>query len=132
MRLSYSALFAILAGILGVARPAIAQQGSGCWVTAPPGTVAACGNAPGYYRQQPYTLSPQFVPQSANGEMYAPYGPNQQYWRQYTPQTQQYGPQEPNPFAPNGQLSIPRAVNHVMQTRIIPGAGREVQRAGGR
>ena len=97
----------------------------------PPGTFPVCGTGPGQFRPQPYTLSGGFPPEvvSAKGSFYAGVGPNQSSWYQLSPGTSstspaKYGPMEPNPFSPNGNLSIPRAINHVTQTRVIPAINR--------
>jgi hypothetical protein len=89
----------------------------------PPGTVPACGNAPGYFRPQTVTVSPRFVPERTDN-LYAPTGPNGKYWNQYDPRSGQYGPREPNPYGQNGYLSPPRVLNHLYNTRIAPGIQR--------
>jgi hypothetical protein len=83
----------------------------------------ACGYGPGRFRPQPFTLNRYFVPVPAPGMMYAPIGPNGQYWRQYdtgATSTYPFGPQEPNPFGTNGIISPGRALNHIYTTRILP------------
>lgn len=91
-----------------------------CWLNAPPGTVAACGTAPGYYQPQPYTLSQGggYVP--GPNVYYAPTGPQQRSWYQYYPSSNSYGPREPNPFGQNGRLSPPRTAHHLYHTRVRP------------
>lgn len=90
------------------------------------GAVPACGTAPGYFRPQSWTLSPQFVPQRApQGSYYAPLGANGQNWQQYQAPTRTYGPVEPNPYGQNGYLSPPRVINHVYTTRVQPRIVRE-------
>lgn len=93
-----------------------------CYVNgAPSGTVPACGMGTGYYRPQPYTLSGGFPRVIRNpNSYYAPVGNRQQYWHQYSPSSGNYGPREPNPFSQSGRLSVPRAANHLFQTRIVP------------
>lgn len=92
----------------------------------PPGTFPVCGTGLGQFRPQPFTLAPGLPPReaSANGNFYAPVGKNGQDWYQLSPgsatTTAKFGPREPNPFDMNGNLSVPRALNHVTQTRIIP------------
>lgn len=83
--------------------------------------VNACGNAPGYFRPQGWTLNQNFVPQPApSGSYYAPVGPNGAYWRQWNSRTG-LGPVEPNPYSNNGRLMNPyRIGKHVYTTRIVP------------
>lgn len=101
------------------AKPASAQM---CYVRgAPPGTVAACGSAPGYYRPQGVTLSGGFPPRVATtSAYYAPIQGQPQYWRQYYPSSGQYGPREPNPFNSAGRLSPVGVPRHLFYTRVMP------------
>jgi hypothetical protein len=116
-----SLLFASVAATLGFATAASAQDRYMCRDTriVPRGTYAACGNAPGYYRPQPYTLRDGRVVRTPNS-WYAPSGPRQRYWNQYDAESRTYGPREPNPFNERGRLSIPRTTRHLYETRIRP------------
>jgi hypothetical protein len=94
----------------------------------PPGTVAACGTAPGYYRPQPFTLTSRGRPtRNTNNTYYAPVGPKQKDWYQYYPSSNTYGQKEPNPFNEKGHLSIPRTTRHLYVTRIQRPASNYVQ-----
>lgn len=85
------------------------------------GTVPACGTAPGYFRPQTWTMSPNFVPQRPpSGSYYAPIGPNGRSWKQYDAGSGKYGPVEPNPYGTNGRLSPSRTLRHVYETRVKP------------
>jgi hypothetical protein len=118
MRIPRSALIA--AALLGIGTPSTVLANK-CYVNgAPPGTYAACGYAPGYYRPQQHTLRNGRVERAPGGSWYAPSGRRQQHWNQYDSNKREYGPREPNPYGRNGRLSVPRSVNHVVRTRVIP------------
>jgi hypothetical protein len=116
------AIFSILFGILGVS---CIGQGS---IQIPPGTYPACGTGPGFYRPQSVTLSGGFPPKIIRnpGTYYAPTGDRLQYWNQYYPTTNTYGPREPNPYSANGNLSVTRTFNHLYHTRVVPAVQRRV------
>ena len=111
----------LVLSVMAMAAPlsfALAQSSTTC----PAGTVPACGTKPGYFRPQPHTLTANWPPRVVHnpGTYYAPIGRNQQYWHQYYPKTNTYGPKEPNPYNAQGQLSAPRVVRHLMYTRDRP------------
>lgn len=110
----------ISAAIAGFGWPETAQAQNRCEVPVPPpGTYAACGYAPGYYRRQPYTLRDGRVVPTPDA-WYAPHGPRQRYWNQYDARSNSYGPREPNPYNERGRLSVPRTARHLYETRIRP------------
>ena len=114
------AITAIAAGAMFLASYAGSASAQGQCRGPAAGTVQACGTAPGYFRPQPYTLSPNYIPKRAEpGSYYAPIGRNQENWQQYN-QSSGYGPVEPNPYGKNGQLSLPRTAKHVAVTRVGP------------
>lgn len=128
MRIPKPALIA--AALLGFGIPSSAMANK-CYVNgAPPGTYAACGYAPGYYRPQRDTLRDGRRVPAPPGSWYAPSGSRQQYWNQYNSNTRSYGPREPNPYGRDGRLSVPRSVHHVIETRILPRARNELRRRG--
>lgn len=119
MRIPRLALAA--AALLGIGAPGAAMAQNKCYVNgAPPGTYAACGYAPGYYRPQRDTLRNGRVERAPPGSWYAPSGSRQQYWNQYNSNTRQYGPREPNPYDARGRLSVGRSIHHVIETRVLP------------
>lgn len=89
-----------------------------CYLSSPEGTVPACGEGEGYFRPQPETLSSDWKVVKNPGTYYAPIGKKGKKWRQYYPDDDSYGPEEPNPYKMDGKRSSLRTLNHLFETRV--------------